>query len=130
MYHVDTWDVLWCGSSSDFCGLLHLSFALVSFGNSHISRRWALGIGNGGNHRVVVPISMSHKSHGTSRGCHSPLDDVQLDRNGCTVLPFLSEVETVGTMCFLRWCPPPRSGVPSNRTSYCRNIGESQCSSL
>ena len=36
MYHVNTWDVLWCGSSSDFHGLLHLSFALVSFGNSRI----------------------------------------------------------------------------------------------
>ena len=36
MYRVDTWDVLWCGSSSDFRGLLHLSFVLVSFGNSRI----------------------------------------------------------------------------------------------
>ena len=36
MYRVDTWDILWYGSSSDFHGLLHLSFALVSFGNSRI----------------------------------------------------------------------------------------------
>ena len=36
MYRVDTWDVLWCGSLSGFCGLLHLSFALVLFGNSRI----------------------------------------------------------------------------------------------
>ena len=34
MYRVDTWDILWGGSSNDFRGLLHLSFALVSFGNS------------------------------------------------------------------------------------------------
>ena len=33
IYRVDTWDILWGGSSSDFHGLLHLSFALVSFGN-------------------------------------------------------------------------------------------------
>ena len=31
MYRVDTWDILWGGSSNDFRGLLHLSFALVSF---------------------------------------------------------------------------------------------------
>ena len=36
MYRADTWDILWGGSSSDFRGLLHLSFALVSFGNSHL----------------------------------------------------------------------------------------------
>ena len=34
MYRIDTWDILWGGSSSDFRGLLHLSFVLVSFGNS------------------------------------------------------------------------------------------------
>ena len=36
MYCVDTWDVLWCGSLSDFDGLLHLLFMLVLFGNSRI----------------------------------------------------------------------------------------------
>ena len=36
MYRVDTWDVLWYGSSSDFDGLLHLSFTLVLLGNSHV----------------------------------------------------------------------------------------------
>ena len=36
MYCIDTWDILWCGSSSDFRGLLHLLFTLVLFGNSHI----------------------------------------------------------------------------------------------
>ena len=36
MYRVDTWDILWGGSSSDFCGLLHLSFTLVSLGDSRV----------------------------------------------------------------------------------------------
>ena len=36
MYRIDTWDILWCGSSSDFRGLLHLLFVLVLFGNSRI----------------------------------------------------------------------------------------------
>ena len=50
MYHVDTWDILWGGSSSDFRGLLHLSFALVSFGNSslgtlHEGGRWKMKVG-------------------------------------------------------------------------------------
>ena len=50
MYRVDTWDVLWCGSSSDFAGLLHLSFTLVLFGNSslgsfHEGRCWELEVG-------------------------------------------------------------------------------------
>ena len=47
---VDTWDVLWRGSSSDFGGLLHLSFALVSLGNCcigsfHKGRRRKLEVG-------------------------------------------------------------------------------------
>ena len=50
MYRVDTWDILWGGSSSDFRGLLHLSFVLVSFGNSHLGtfyegRRWEMEMG-------------------------------------------------------------------------------------
>ena len=36
MYRIDTWGVLWCGSSSDFNGLLHLSFMLVLLGNSRV----------------------------------------------------------------------------------------------
>ena len=50
MYRVDTWDILWGGSSSDFRGLLHLSFVLVSFGNSslcsfHEGGRWEVEMG-------------------------------------------------------------------------------------
>ena len=49
MYRVDTWDILWGGSSSDFCGLLHLSFVLVSFVNSslcsfHEGGRWEMEV--------------------------------------------------------------------------------------
>ena len=47
MLLVDTWDILWGGSSSDFRGLLHLSFALVSFGNS------GLGSFHKGRHRKM-----------------------------------------------------------------------------
>ena len=50
MYRVDTRDILWGGSSSDFRGLLHLSFALVSFGNSslgtlHEGGQWKMKVG-------------------------------------------------------------------------------------
>ena len=55
MYRVDTWDVLWCGSSSDFRGLLHLSFALVLFGNSRIG-----SFHKGGHRKLEVgAITMS-----------------------------------------------------------------------
>ena len=60
-----------------------------------------MGIENGGSHRVVVPINMSRKSLETSKRRDNPPIDVQLDHNECMV-----EV-----VCFLRWCPPPRSGV-------------------
>ena len=59
-----------------------------------------MGNGNGGSHRVVVPIDTSHKSLGTSRGCRNPLDGVQPDHNERMVLPFLSEVEMVEAMYF------------------------------
>ena len=50
MYRADTWDILWGGGSSNFRGLLHLSFALVSFGNSdfgsiHKGRRREMEVG-------------------------------------------------------------------------------------
>ena len=90
------------------------------------------GVGNWkwGSHRVIVPIGTSHKSLRTSRGCRNPLAGVQPDHNERMVLPFLSEVETVEAMCFLCWYPPPQLAIPSNWTSYCRNVDESRCSSL
>ena len=68
------------------------------------------------SHRHVSQIPQNFK------GCHSLLDDVQPDHNECRVLLFLSEVEMVGAMCFLRWCLPLWSAVPLNWMSSCRNV--------
>ena len=95
-----------------------------------ISQRQASETGSGGNHHVVVPTDTSRKSLEASRGHRSSHNDVQLDRNGCREPLFPSELETVRTMCLLRWCPPLWLVVPLNRMNCCQSVDESQCSSL
>ena len=105
----------WC---KDFRGLLHLSFALVSFSNSslcsfHEGGRWEMEVG-------AVTVSSFPQT------C---LANPSKRQWGITILPFFHNECMVAAVCFLRWCPPPRSGGPSSRTSWCRRVGEFQGSS-
>ena len=88
MYRVDTWDILWGGSSSDFRGLLHLSFVLVLFGNSslcsfHEGGRWEMEMG-------AVTVSSFPQT------C---LTNPSKRQRGITILPLMSRLTTTSA----RW---------------------------
>ena len=91
MYRVDTWDILWGGSSSNFCGLLHLSFVLVSFSNSslcsfHEGGRWEVEVG-------AVTVSSFPQT------C---LTNPSKRQRGITILPLMSRLTT--TSAWWRRC--------------------------
>ena len=88
MYRVDTWDILWGGSSSDFRGLLHLSFALVSFVNS------GLGSFHKGRRREMEVWAVTVSSF--PQTC---LTNPSKRQRGITILPLMSRL----TATSARW---------------------------
>ena len=84
MYQVNTWDILWCGSSSDFDGLLHLLFTLVSLGNSRV------GSFHKGGRRKLEVGAITMLSFPQTRLTNS----LRL-QGGITVLPTMSNLITM-----------------------------------